>query len=164
MTTKQRIFAKIRSHCYFSAVLWTIFHQRRFPQLISYQSRSKMWEKTNGRKLSFLYINQRSKTTHRRLITEYSWLHMSANQDETVSSYISKLVWKFQSQMKTYYFDPERPISIIGFSAAYKPGCETSTIQGKFFSFVCSHNIHKTPANTLNSRMSFKYRTVPIIA
>lgn len=39
----------------------------------------------------------------------YRLTNKSTKQDETVSSYIAKMIKKFKSAMKAYFFDPKKP-------------------------------------------------------
>lgn len=59
----------------------------------------------------------------------YCLANRSTYDNETVSGYISKMGKKVKLQMKTHFFDPSEPISIIGFFAICKPACDTNVIR-----------------------------------
>lgn len=95
---------------------------------------------------------------------KYRLANRSPRYDDTVSSYVAKLVKKIKSQMKAHFFDPKDPIFIIGFLATFELTCDTNKIHEGAAMWVLPHFVKETIANALNSRMCAEDRTAPLVA
>lgn len=58
----------------------------------------------------------------------YQLTNRPSKNDDTVSSYISKVVKNMHSQMKAHFMDPKNFVLIIGFLATLKFACDINNI------------------------------------
>lgn len=59
--------------------------------------------------------------------------------DDIVSSYVAKFAKMAELQMKAYFFDPKKKISIFGFLATFELACDTNKIQEGAATGILSH-------------------------
>lgn len=76
----------------------------------------------------------------------------SPRYDDTASSYVAKLVEMFELQMKADFFEPENPVSIIGFFATFELACDTNKIHKDAAMWVLPRFLKEIIDNELKSR------------
>lgn len=88
----------------------------------------------------------------------------SPKYDNTFSSYITEFVKEVKSQMNERFFDPKKPISIIGCSTTIKLAYDMNNLHDGAVVWGFSHYVTETLENELNSRVNAEDRLSTFVA
>lgn len=94
----------------------------------------------------------------------YRLTNHSPKDDDTVSSYIGKLVIKVKSQIKALFFDQKDQILIIGFQATFKRTRDTNNFYECAAMWVRSNYVKALLAHALNNCICAEERSSPFAA
>lgn len=81
----------------------------------------------------------------------YRLANRSTCYDETMSSYIFKVVKEIKSKKKAHFFDPSNSISLIGFLAIFQMACDSNNSHGEAAMWVVPYFVKNVSAITLKS-------------
>lgn len=88
----------------------------------------------------------------------YKFANLSPKCEDTLSTYIAKLVKKAKYYKKENFFDPRDLIPTVSFLVAFKLASDTNNIHAETAMWVLPHIANDTLANTLDIRMYAKDR------
>lgn len=100
----------------------------------------------------------------RTIYRAYRLANCSFCYDETVLSYISKIVEKVKSLERAHFLDLSNIISIIGFLATLKLACDTNRIPEGAEVWVLPFFLKNAPATLLNSHIFAATNIPPVVA